>query len=187
VPRIQLLRSASSFVACPSDARRHEGPHHSDGLLATNMSIARLRAAKHEDSAFIRALLHANSLPTSDLESARPSFVVACMDQQIVGTGALQSFGSVALLRSIAVEPHLRGAGVGRSIVRELEHMARTSAIRQLILLTQTAKSFFEAQGYVAIDRSRAPAAVQESEEFRSLCPASALCMSKALTTQIPR
>ena len=147
-----------------------------------NMPLAHLRAARDEDRVPIRALLHANSLPTSDLEAARPLFVVACMDRQIVGTGALQSFGSVALLRSIAVEPHLRGAGVGRAIVRELEHLARTSEIRQLILLTQTARSFFEAQGYVAIDRSRAPPAVQESEEFRSLCPASALCMSKALS-----
>lgn len=145
------------------------------------MPMASLREATDRDSAAIRALLDANSLPTSDLEAARPRFVVACMDQQVVGTGALQSFGSVALLRSIVVEPHLRGAGVGQSIVRELEHIARTNDIRQLILLTQTARSFFEAQGYAAIDRASAPPAVQESDEFRSLCPASALCMSKTL------
>lgn len=158
--RTQLLRSAG-------------GP--------ASMPIARLRAATDQDSVAIRALLNANSLPTFDLEAARARFVIACMDEEIVGTGALQSFGSVALLRSIAVEPHLRGAGVGQSIVRELEHIARTNAVKRLILLTQTARSFFEAQGYSAIDRASAPAAVQESEEFRSLCPASALCMSKAL------
>jgi amino-acid N-acetyltransferase len=145
------------------------------------MPIARLRAATDQDRAIIRALLDANSLPTSDLEAARPRFIVACMDGQVIGTGALQSFGCVALLRSIAVEPHLRGAGVGQSIVAELEHIARTNEIKQLILLTQTAKSFFEAQGYAAIDRASAPPSVQESEEFRSLCPASALCMSKTL------
>ena len=145
------------------------------------MTIAHLRAATDQDRAVIRALLTASSLPTSDLEAARPRFVVACLDQQVIGTGALQAFGSVALLRSIAVEPHLRGAGVGQSIVRELEHIARTNDIKQLILLTQTAKSFFAAQGYAAIDRASAPPAVQESEEFRSLCPASALCMSKTL------
>jgi amino-acid N-acetyltransferase len=153
---------------------------HSASSVA-NMSLARLRAATDQDSAFIRALLEANSLPTSDLEAACPHFVVACMDEQVIGTGALQPFGSVALLRSIAVEPHLRGAGVGQSIVRELEHIAQSRGIKQLILLTQTAKSFFEAQGYVAIDRASAPRAVRESEEFRSLCPASALCLSKAL------
>ena len=158
--RTELLRTASGLVTMP---------------------IARLRAATDQDSALIRALLDSNSLPTSDLEAARPLFVVAYMDEQVIGTGALQSFGPVALLRSIVVEPRLRGAGVGQSIVRELEHIARTNEIKQLILLTQTAKSFFEAQGYVAIDRANAPPAVQESEEFRSLCPASAVCMSKAL------
>jgi amino-acid N-acetyltransferase len=146
-----------------------------------SMTIAHLRTATEQDSALIRALLNANSLPTSDLQASRPRFVVACVDKQVIGTGALQPFGSVALLRSIAVEPHLRGAGVGRSIVRELEHIARTDDIKQLILLTQTARSFFEAQGYVSIDRASAPPLVRESEEFRSLCPESALCMSKSL------
>jgi amino-acid N-acetyltransferase len=160
VPRANLLRSASGLVT---------------------MSIARIRAATDQDNALIRALLNANSLPTTDLQAARPRFVVACMDEQVIGTGALQPCGSAALLRSIAVQPHLRGAGVGRSIVRELENIARANEIKQLILLTQTARSFFEAQGYVAIDRASAPPAVQESEEFRSLCPASALCMSKLL------
>jgi amino-acid N-acetyltransferase len=160
VLRTELLRSASSLVSMP---------------------LAHLRPATDQDSAVIRALLEANSLPTGDLEATRPRFVVACMDEQVVGAGALQSFGSIALLRSVAVEPRLRGAGVGRSIVRELERIARTNDIKQLILLTQTAKSFFEAQGYVSIERASAPLAVQESEEFRSLCPESALCMSKAL------
>lgn len=158
--RTELRRSASGVVRMP---------------------IASLRAATERDRPLIRALLAASSLPTSDLEATRPHFVVACMDEQVIGTGALQPLGSVALLRSLAVQPHLRGAGVGHSIVRELEHIARTSAINQLILLTQTAKSFFEAQGYTVIDRASAPLVVRESEEFRSLCPASALCMSKAL------
>jgi amino-acid N-acetyltransferase len=119
VLRANLLRSASGLVTMP---------------------IARIRAATDQDNALIRALLNANSLPTTDLQAARPRFVVACMDEQVIGTGALQPCGSAALLRSIAVQPHLRGAGVGRSIVRELENIARANEIKQLILLTQTAR-----------------------------------------------
>ena len=52
----------------------------------------------------------------------------------------------------------------------------------ELILLTQTAQRFFEAQGYGVIERGNAPATVQESEEFKSLCPQSACCMSKRLS-----
>jgi amino-acid N-acetyltransferase len=49
------------------------------------------------------------------------------------------------------------------------------------VLLTQTAERFFSQRGYSRIDRASVPAPVQEASEFRSLCPASATCMSKAL------
>jgi amino-acid N-acetyltransferase len=145
------------------------------------MPIALVRPATTQDGPLIRALLERNGLPISDLDVARPEFVTACADGQIVGTGALQRFGSMALLRSVAVDLPLRGAGVGGLIVWELERLARARQLTELVLLTQTAKSFFEAQGYRVIDRKDAPAAVHDSEEFRSLCPASAACMAKTL------
>jgi amino-acid N-acetyltransferase len=116
-----------------------------------------------------------------DLDAAQPQFIVLCEGAQIIAAGALQPFGSVALLRSVAVEPQRRGAGLGRMIVQELERRACASDIAQLLLLTQTATRFFEQQGYRVIDRQQVPQAVQGSEEFRSLCPASATCMVKML------
>ena len=130
----------------------------------------------------IRALLESADLPTSDLATAQPQFLVAFEDRQIVGVGALQKFGQSALLRSLVVVPELRGSGLGRLIVRELERAARAAGIERLILLTLTAKSFFEHRRYQVIDRADAPADMQQSEEFRSLCPASATCMLKALS-----
>jgi amino-acid N-acetyltransferase len=53
--------------------------------------------------------------------------------------------------------------------------------VMQLVLLTQTAQSFFERLGYGVIDRALSPEAVRTSAEFRSLCPASAVCMTKTL------
>ncbi len=66
-------------------------------------------------------------------------------------------------------------------IVGHLEERARNCGLSELVLLTQTARDFFEWQGYRLIERSRAPASVQDSEEFRSLCPSSAFCMSKRM------
>jgi amino-acid N-acetyltransferase len=100
---------------------------------------------------------------------------------RIVGVGGLELFEGAGLLRSIAVAPDRRGARIGPMIVAYLEDRARAHGICELVLLTQTAKGFFEARGYRVIERLRAPSSVQESEEFRSLCPSSAFCMSKRL------
>lgn len=144
--------------------------------------VATLRAAEPGDTEAIRALLEGSGLPTADLMRARPDFVVACEGPRIVGVGGLERFGAAGLLRSIAVAPDRRGAGIGPMIVGYLEDRARTGGISELVLLTQTAKDFFDWQGYRVIERSQAPTGVQHSEEFRSLCPSSAFCMSKRMT-----
>jgi amino-acid N-acetyltransferase len=130
----------------------------------------------------VRALLERNCLPTSDLVSGRPEFVVIWEGDELVAAGALQRFGSAALLRSVVVTEKRRRSGLGRSIVGELERRARLAGIKELILLTQTASAFFAARGYRVIERRTAPPEVQGSEEFRSLCPSSAVCMAKYLT-----
>jgi N-acetylglutamate synthase-like GNAT family acetyltransferase len=137
--------------------------------------------ASSQDLIAIRALLERAGLPTSDLESAQPEFVVIRADGEAIAAGALQRFGSSALLRSVVVARDRRGRGLGRLIVSELEYTARAARITQLILLTQTAAEFFARQGYRVIERNSAPEEIQESEEFRSLCPSSATCMAKSL------
>ena len=140
-----------------------------------------VRTAIARDAAGIRVLLELDGLPTADLVSSEAEFVVACQGMRIIGAGALQRFGAAALLRSVVVEVGARGAGVGHLIVQELEQRARAADVTELILLTQTAKPFFERQNYRTIERASVPPAVQASEEFRSLCPESATCMAKTL------
>jgi amino-acid N-acetyltransferase len=149
------------------------------------MSTRVLRPGLKEDEPSIRALLEREGLPTSDLLAAQPVFIVACEDGRVVGVGALQQFGSAALLRSLAVAPDRRGRGLGRVLVEELERRASASGVTTLILLTESARAFFEHQGFTLIERQAVPAAAQASEEFRSLCPASATCMTKTLTTTL--
>lgn len=139
------------------------------------------QATSAADLDAIRALLESAGLPTSDLVSARPEFVAIRERGALVAAGALQRFGPSALLRSVVVSAERRGAGLGHSIVLALERAAREAKIERLILLTQTAAPFFGRHGYRVIDRNDAPADVQGSEEFRSLCPSSATCMVKDL------
>ena len=140
-----------------------------------------LRAAGEEDLDVVRALLAEAGLPTRDLAAARPKFTVLRERRRIVAAGALQPFGSAALVRSVVVAGDRRGAGLGRIIVQELEKIAREARIGRLFLLTETAGEFFVHLGYREIERIDVPLDVQGSEEFRSLCPASAVCMMKRL------
>lgn len=150
------------------------------------ITMSSLRPAAARDASGIRALLERNGLPTRDLASSRAQFLVACEGEELVGAGALEPFGSTALLRSVVVAADRRGGGLGQRIVRALEQRACTMGIGELVLLTQTAAQFFERQGYRVIERSAVSQAVHASEEFRSLCPASATCMVKALTGAVP-
>jgi len=147
--------------------------------------VSEVGPASPQDLIAIRALLEHSGLPTSDLELARPVFAVIRENGQVIAAGALQHFGSSALLRSVVVAADRRGSGLGQTIVRELERQARASHIKRLILLTQTAGEFFTRQGYRLIERSAAPEDMQGSEEFRSLCPTSATCMAKSLADMI--
>ena len=145
--------------------------------------VTRLDIVSAEELVGIRALLESAGLPTRDLESTRPEFAVIRERGQVVAAGALQRFGSSALLRSVVVAEDHRGSGLGRMIVWRLERLARAARISELVLLTQTAAEFFARQGYRAITRTSAPQDVQASELFRSLCPISATCMLKGLPT----
>ena len=143
--------------------------------------MSEVKLAFAQDLIAIRALLERSGLPTSDLESARPEFALIRESGRVVAAGALQRFGSSALLRSVVVAPDRRGSGLGRAIVGELERLARGAQIDRLVLLTQTAVEFFAREGYQVIERSSAPGDMQGSDEFRSLCPSSATCMEKSL------
>jgi amino-acid N-acetyltransferase len=98
-----------------------------------------------------------------------------------------RSSGNEALLRSLVIVPASRGRGLGQQLVERVEKDSREAGIHRLMLLTETAESFFERLGYAVIDRQSVGRDVQESVEFRSLCPASAVCMAKSLNWPIDR
>lgn len=135
-----------------------------------------------EWAASIRALLEASALPTADLAESEIRFHGLTNGAELQAVVGLDPRGEVGLLRSLAVRPELRGHGSGSLLVRSVEAAARAAGMRQLWLLTTTAEGFFRRQGYGAVPRDSAPPALQATTEFRDICPASAVCMMKALT-----
>jgi amino-acid N-acetyltransferase len=99
----------------------------------------------------------------------------------LAGVIGLERFGAGGLLRSLAVAPEYQRRGLGHDLVGQLEHDARAEGVERLVLLTQSAEAFFRGLGYSVIDRRYVPDELKQSEEFRSLCPATAVCMTKAL------
>jgi amino-acid N-acetyltransferase len=144
---------------------------------------AQVRTATQADSEGIIALLQANELPTSDLAECRPEFVVVEDSGELIGTGGVQVFGDAALVRSVAIAKDRQKTGLGTSLLGELERHASAQGVRELVLLTQTAEPFFARHGYSRVERVSVPQPIQATAEFRSLCPASAVCMVKRLTS----
>ena len=145
------------------------------------------RVANEEDFPAVRGLLASNGLVYEDLTSEHLHLfllLVAPDDPTVLqAVGGLEAFSGSedGLLRSVAVHPELRGQGVGKCLVATLETWAREKGIRRLWLLTTTAEAFFRRLEYRKTERVQAPAVVQQSAEFKSLCPASAVCLSKRL------
>ncbi|HWJ04393.1 MAG TPA: arsenic resistance N-acetyltransferase ArsN2 [Steroidobacteraceae bacterium] len=142
---------------------------------------AHVSVASPADLPQIRALLDGAGLPHSDLTDGTTVRFWVVRDAVLLGAIGLESFGDAGLLRSLVVSPDARDAGVGTQLVEALETAAASVGIAELVLLTQTAERFFSRRGYTRIDREKAPTAVLAASEFKTLCPASAACMSKAL------
>lgn len=150
------------------------------------MSTTTIRPATTADAAAIVALLQEAALPVVDLERSASVRLWAAVDGNDVPVGGigLERYGPSALLRSLVVVPHARDRGIGRDLVVAVEREARAAGVRELVLLTRTAGPFFERLGYSAVPRDSVLAAVRSSAEFRELCPASAVCMSKSFAPE---
>jgi len=141
----------------------------------------RLREATMRDMDLIILLLSSHGLHTEDLSGKASSLFVLESDGAVIGSGGVEVFGDVGLLRSVAVIKSLQGEGHGGLICREIFERMRTRGVTELYLLTTTAPGFFERMGFTRIDRSDAPAEIQNTTEFSGLCPQSAVCMRMRL------
>jgi amino-acid N-acetyltransferase len=143
-----------------------------------------MRAATKMDIRHIRALLVDAGLPIDDLDTASGlQFSVVEDRGELAGAIGLERHGTVGLLRSLVVAPTHRKYGLGRLLVAGVERQASEAGVALLVLLTQTAEAYFTGLGYIVIERVHAPNEIKDTAQFRSLCPSSAICMTKILRT----
>ena len=128
-----------------------------------------IRRARTADVAGIRRLVDAYTMDRRLLSKATvtlyedvPEFWVAERDGAVVGCGALHVlWEDLAEVRTLAVDPELRGRGVGARIVTELLGEARRLGVSRVFVLTFES-GFFARFGFVEIDGAPVPPAVYE-------------------------
>lgn len=141
-----------------------------------------ITTARSADLVDVQRLLDAAKLPHQDVTAAMLSnYLLARRGRVLIGVIGLEPYGSVGLLRSLAVAGEERGRGLGIALTRALERRAGDLGIKDLYLLTTTAEGFFGRLGYRRVPRTDAPPEIQGTTEFRELCAESSALMVRRL------
>ena len=148
-----------------------------DTLQTKNNLSVREITSDAELALFIQ-LLKANNLPVSDLTPEIKKFILLENDE-IIGTGGLETYGKMGLIRSVSVADTHKGKGYGKLITKALENAAKGLDINDLYLLTTTAKDFFTKMNYMLVNRADVPQDIQQTQQFSSLCPSTATIMKR--------
>jgi amino-acid N-acetyltransferase len=128
----------------------------------------------------IARLLHEAGLPQGDIAGHVGRFLVARNDAGgVVGTIGAEVTGPDALLRSLAVAPNLRQAGLGGRLMAELERVAGGWGVQRWWLLTTTAERFFAKRGFRVATRCEAPEGIRRTAQFSGGCAAAAVCLTR--------
>ena len=149
------------------------------------MSGVSVELASPHDLAAMEALLTANQLPTAGLRDSLGTALVARIGSRTIGSVALEVYPSGVLLRSVAVDSARRGRGIGHQLTRAGHDLARSLGAEVAYLLTTTAGDFFPRFGFAPVERAEVPDDVQQSIEFTSACPSSALVMRAMLNEHV--
>jgi amino-acid N-acetyltransferase len=141
-----------------------------------------IEQARRVDFPAVQQVLTQAALPSDGLEDHLDTLlVVRADDGSTIGCAGLELYGDQALLRSVALDAAYRGQGKGRRVIEAIETLARTHRVRQVYLLTNTARDFFLQLGYEDYSRSDFPVDVRTSAEFCINACATAGGMRKAL------
>ena len=140
--------------------------------------------ATTRDEIELKQFLKTNDLLYQDIKPLDlKHFLLARDGADVVGMVGLEIQANNALLRSLAVKQGYRKKGLATLLVEKIEAYARNLNIDRLYLLTVTAEEFFKKCDFQPVRRQTAPPGIQNTAEFKDLCPASAVFMVKDIAT----
>lgn len=146
------------------------------------MTDVAIEPANSSDLSTVLGLLATAGLPTAGVAESFPEgYAVARRDGEVIGVAGLEIYGAGALLRSVVIAATERGNGLARRLVTDRQAEARARGATSVYLLTTSAGAYFPRLGFEPTSRSDVPPALQQSAEFASICPSSAVCLVKHL------
>jgi amino-acid N-acetyltransferase len=123
-----------------------------------------IRVARLSDASKIVSLI--NNYSRHNLMLARTNesvikeirnFIIAEMDGKITGCCAVSFFSiDLAEIRSLAVDEHYKGMGIGRSLISYAEKILKEEGIKHAFVLTLM-EEFFLKLGYRKINKTKFP------------------------------
>lgn len=139
-----------------------------------------IEAASSADEDAILNLLTRTDLPLDGAAEHLGGFLVARdAAGRVVACAGLERHGNIGLLRSVAVAPDLQKSGLGSQLVAEIIERARTDGTAEIVLLTTTARKFFDKRfGFAETGRAQYDDALKNSPEWTLPRCSSAIVMS---------
>ena len=150
-------------------------------LAARRSDAGEIGPLRREELPALLVLLEGSKLPIAGVQDHLAAALAARQDGRLVGSAVLEVYGGDALLRSVAVDPGLRGQGLGLRLAEAALALAGERGVSRVFLLTETAADFFPRLGFRKVSRSDLPASLDGSAELRGACPASAVAMALGL------
>jgi amino-acid N-acetyltransferase len=158
-------------------------------VRAAGRAVARMTqddALRIDDASFnehgaISELLEQAGLPLPTADDGPVRMLVGRDADGLAGCVGYERYGSLALVRSLAVRSDRRRRGAGEALVRGLAGRLAAAGVERVFLLTTSASSYFQRLGFTELGRAETPSAVQGSREFQLRCCEAATVMHRRL------
>ncbi|MDF2499432.1 MAG: family N-acetyltransferase [Anaerosporomusa subterranea] len=139
-----------------------------------------IRPAQAEDLPAIEKLLTASGLLAIEVAANLKNFLVAdCAG--VIGVIGSEYASQTVLLRSLAVDPTLRNAGVADALMTEAMKRAKTAMATKVYLFTNTASRYFANRGFQSIERDQVPSEFLNSRSVSTCCSSASTAMTLEL------
>ena len=134
-----------------------------------DLASAKISRADQDALREILSLLEAVDLPRDGVAEHLDSFMIARNGQgRLAGCIGMERHGRLGLLRSAAVTPEFQRSGLGTRLTRTILQDASQQELSEVLLLTTTAREFFEKRfGFRVVDRAGYNEQLASSSEWR--------------------